>query len=62
MRTGSDKACFNVVWKGAWYRLASLSWHLKRKVSPTGDKYLLLDNMYRETLAPKDEVHIHSIE
>lgn len=56
MKTGSDKADFYCVWKGNWYRLASLSVHIKEGV-PKG-KYLLLDGMYRHYLAPKTEVHI----
>lgn len=52
--TGTDHAMFWVVWNGAHYMLASLSAHLRKKV-PEG-KFLLLDNLYRETLAPKNEV------
>lgn len=54
--TGTDKAEFHCVWKGKWYRLASLSAHLKRLV-PAGSN-LLIDERWEAVLAPSTEVTI----
>lgn len=60
--TGTDHACFDCVWKGAWYRLASGARHRKKNIgvpgSPQPDVYILLDSLSRESLAPKSEVYI----
>lgn len=57
-RVASDVHQFEVVWKGQWFRLGSLSDHLREGVSPTGDKYVLYDRLSRKHLAPKSEVAI----
>lgn len=49
---------FRVVWKGAHYRLASLSWHIKRGVDSANPDRILLDDLGRERLAPLAEIHI----
>jgi uncharacterized protein YchJ len=53
-----DKAEFDCVYQGQWYRLCCLSDHLKHKVP--ADKYLLVDSRYQLHLVPKNEVHIRS--
>lgn len=49
---------FRVVWKGAHYRLASLSWHIKRGVDLSEPYRILLDELSRERMAPLAEIHI----
>lgn len=58
MRTASDKHRFNVVWKGQWFLLGSLSDHHAAGVSPTGPVRLLLDRLYGKHLAPVNEIAI----
>lgn len=48
---------FRVVWKGAHYRLASLSWHIKRGIDLATPDRILLDDLSRERLAPLAEIH-----
>lgn len=55
-KTGTDKAEFHCVWKGKWYRLASLSAHLKHNV-PDGFN-LLIDERWETVLAPREQIHI----
>lgn len=52
----TDTYRFDVVHKGTWYMLGSLSDHIHAKVDPDGDLCLLLTNMYRPLLVPKREV------
>lgn len=54
--TGTDHAEFECVWQGNWYRLLSLSQHLKQKIKP--GFYLIVDRMYHERIVPQNEVHI----
>jgi len=50
---------FQVVWRGQHWLLASLSWHLKQGVDPTGPERILFDAYHvREVRAPMSEVHI----
>jgi hypothetical protein len=62
LRTGavaSDRYHFEVVWKGAWYQLGSLSDHIREKVDPAGDTYVLYPTFGgHRILAPKREVAI----
>jgi hypothetical protein len=58
MKTPAHDHRFDVVWKGVWYRLGSLSDHHRHEVDPSGSMYLLLDSMSKWHTAPKSEVHI----
>jgi len=58
MKVASDTHRFDVVWKGSWYWLGSLSDHHRHKVDPTGPLYLLIDRRWQTHLVPKNEVHI----
>lgn len=58
MRTATDKHRFEVVWKGSWYWLGSLSDHHHAGIDPTGPVLMLLDRLYHRHLAPREEVHI----
>lgn len=51
----TDKYEFDVVYRGAWHRLANLSAHLEHKV-PQGHN-LLIDRRYRLIVVPATEVH-----
>lgn len=53
----TDHYRFDVVWKGKWYRLASLSEHIKARLVH-GPVWLLIDELYRTYKAPREEVHI----
>jgi hypothetical protein len=63
-REGASVKCachdyrFDVVWKGTWYRLGSLSDHHRARIDPTGTDYLLLDWRWEWHTAPKAEVFI----
>ena len=56
MRHPAHDHCFEVVWKGQWYRLASLSYHNHKKVDLTKPARILLDRLSHETLAPLNEI------
>jgi hypothetical protein len=58
MKVAPHNHSFEVVWRGSWYRLASLSWHLHRGVDLSKPLRILLDRASRETMAPLDEIHI----
>ena len=58
MKVASDTHRFDVVWKGAWYRLGSLSDHHRNGIDLTGPNYLLIDSRWQTLLAPKTEVKI----
>lgn len=58
MKHAAHNHRFEVVWKGQWFWLASLSEHIRGGVSPTGPVRLLLDKLYRKHLAPFAEIHI----
>lgn len=49
---------FYAVYRGSWYRVASLNEHLRAGVDPCGKEYLLFDDVWRKTMAPKAEVKI----
>ena len=53
---GTDKHEFEVVYRGTWYYLCSLSEHLKRGI-PAGQS-LIRDNSYRYQTVPQSEVHV----
>jgi hypothetical protein len=54
----SDTHRFDVVWKGQWYWLGSLTDHHAAGVDPTGPVRLLLDRLYQKHLAPSGEIAI----